>query len=67
MTKSNATVVVRLFLAAAVLTLALIDPVHVLSVQNGRAIAQAPDATQKAAFEAAKELGIEMIFDGPTE
>ena len=63
MTKSNATVVVRLFLAAAVLTLALIDPVHVLSVQNGRAIAEAPDATQKAAFEAAKELGTVEAWD----
>jgi hypothetical protein len=57
MTKSNAKVVVRLFLAATVLALALIDPAHVLSLQSGRAIAQAPDATQKAAFEAAKELG----------
>ena len=63
MTKRIPKVVVRLSLAATVLTLVLIDPAHVLSVQNGRAIAQAPDATQKAAFEAAKELGTVEAWD----
>ncbi len=56
-------IVVRLFLATATLALVLIDPVQMLSVQGGGVRAQAADGTEKAAFEAAKELGTVEAWD----
>lgn len=63
MTRSMSNVAFRLCLSAATLALVLIDPAHVLSAQNGSAIAQASDRAEKEAFNAAKELGTVEAWD----
>ncbi len=63
MTRSISNVALRLSLLAAALALVLIDPAHVVSAQNGGAVAQTSDGAEKEAFNAAKELGTVEAWD----